>query len=161
MCVGVWLKSPFASVVCIITSKAVTRAGEAGFSIHFLFFPLMEKSISPTLVTILKQLFRRRDRKWSSIPLVHHLFMHSSLSLFIKAFLNVFHSPRVPNSDSFLQHWTLFLSSVGVKQIKTIWENSFYKRLQPAFLQLTASLPSLILSFSPMWGRKLPSSSWS
>lgn len=66
MCVGVWLKSPFASVVCIITLKAVTKAGEAGFSIYIFFPFLMEKSISPTLVTILKQLFRQRDRKWFS-----------------------------------------------------------------------------------------------
>lgn len=32
-----WLKSS-ASAVCIITLKALTRAGEAGFSIYF-FFP--------------------------------------------------------------------------------------------------------------------------
>lgn len=31
MCVGVWLKSS-ASVVCIITLKALTSTGEAGFS---------------------------------------------------------------------------------------------------------------------------------
>ena len=58
-CVGVWLKSPSASVVCIITLKAVTRAGEAGFSIYFFFFSLMEKSISPTSATIMEQLFRQ------------------------------------------------------------------------------------------------------
>ena len=101
MCVGAWLTSP-APVVCIITPKAVTMAGEAGFSIHFFF--LMEKSISPTSVTILKQLFRQSDRKWSSIPLVDHLFKPSSLLLFVVAFLNGFRSPPIPNSASFLQN---------------------------------------------------------
>lgn len=87
MCVGAWLTSP-TPVVCIITLKAVTMAGEAGFSIRLVF--LMEKSISPTSVTILKQLFRQSDRKWSSIPLVDHLLKPSSLLLFVVAFLNGF-----------------------------------------------------------------------
>lgn len=49
MCVGVQLTSSPASVVCIIMLKAVTVAGEAGFSIYIL--PLMENSVSPTSVT--------------------------------------------------------------------------------------------------------------
>ena len=44
MCVGVRLTSSPASVVCIIMLKAVTMAGEAGFSIYI--FPLMDFSIS-------------------------------------------------------------------------------------------------------------------
>lgn len=35
VCVGGWLKSSLASVICIITLKIVSRAVEAGFSTYF------------------------------------------------------------------------------------------------------------------------------
>lgn len=78
LCVGVWVKSS-ASAVCIITLKALTRAGEAGFSIYIFFFFLMERSISPTSVTMMEQLLRHLDRKWSSVPPTDPLVIPSSL----------------------------------------------------------------------------------